>query len=50
MVEALRQHQQDYDRRRQARGKKPKELKAKAKQRIQKMARQALRLHSITDP
>jgi hypothetical protein len=43
MLEALRQHQEDYDRRRQARGKKPKELKAKAKVRIQKMARQALR-------
>ena len=43
MLEGLRQHQEDYDRRRQALGKKPKELKAKAKQRIQKMARQALR-------
>ena len=39
MLEGLRQHQEDYDRRRQARGKKPKELKAKAKQRIQKMVR-----------
>lgn len=43
MIEALRQHQDEDNRRRQARGKKPKELKAKAKQRIQKMARQALR-------
>jgi len=34
MLEALRQHQEDYDRRRQARGKKPKELKVKAKVRI----------------
>lgn len=43
MLEALRQCQQDYDSRRQTRGKKPKELKARAKVRIQKMARQALR-------
>ena len=43
MLEALRQSQQEYDRSRQAQGKKPKELKAKAKVRIQKMARQALR-------
>ncbi len=43
MIEALRQHQEDYDRRRQARGKKPKQIKARAKVRIQKMARQALR-------
>ena len=43
MLEALRQHQEEDNRRRQARGKKPKELKAKAKVRIQKMARQALR-------
>ena len=43
MLEALKQQQEDYDRSRQARGKKPKQIKAKAKQRIQKMARQALR-------
>lgn len=43
MLEALRQSQEDYDRSRQVRGKKPKELKAKAKVRIQKMARRALR-------
>jgi hypothetical protein len=43
MLEGLRQHQDEDNRRRQARGKKLKELKAKAKQRIQKMARQALR-------
>jgi len=43
MLEALRQSQHDYDCSRQARGKQPKELKARAKVRIQKMARQALR-------
>ena len=43
MLDALRQHPKDYDRRRQGRGKKPKQIKAKAKQRIQKMVRQALR-------
>jgi hypothetical protein len=43
MIEALRQHPDEDNRRRQARGKKPKELEAKAKQRLQKMARQALR-------
>jgi hypothetical protein len=43
MLDALRQSQQDYDCSRQAGGKKPKELKARAKMRIQKMARQALR-------
>jgi hypothetical protein len=42
-IEALRQHQEDYDRNRKARRKKPQELTASAKVRIQKMARQALR-------
>ena len=43
MLESLRQSQQEYDRSRQARGKSPKALKDRAKVRIQKMARQALR-------